>query len=194
MSDRPALYFDYTSPFAYLACERIDDLIPDAEWRPFAYPMVLQQRGRLEEVLGRDRNGILATATAQAADRGLPPLAPPPTWPFEGWSLLPLRAALYAEEQGLVREFSKAAFRKLFVESRSLAEEETVRAAAADAGLDPDETITATGQPEIKERLKKRTAEAFERGVNGIPTIAIGDRLFWGDDHLDEAAAAAARG
>jgi 2-hydroxychromene-2-carboxylate isomerase len=44
---------------------------------------------------------------------------------------------------------------------------------------------------EIKERLKSNTAEALERGVTGIPTVAIGDELFWGDDHLEEAATAA---
>jgi 2-hydroxychromene-2-carboxylate isomerase len=43
----------------------------------------------------------------------------------------------------------------------------------------------------IKERLKGNTEEALARGVTGIPTVAIGDELFWGDDRLDEAAAAA---
>jgi 2-hydroxychromene-2-carboxylate isomerase len=98
---------------------------------------------------------------------------------------------MHAEEHGRVKEFSRAAFRKVFVESRLLADLETIRAVAEEAGLDPDEAVEAVERPEIKDRLKERTEEAFARGVDGIPTVAVGDELFWGDDHLEEAAAAA---
>ena len=183
-------YFDFTSPYAYLASERIEELIPEAEWRPFAYPIVCQQIGKLEEVLARDGAAILANVSPRAAERGLP-LAPPPEWPFEGWSLMPLRAAVYAEEQGRLKEFTHAAFRMVFVESRPLTDLENVRGAARTAGLDPDATATAVEDPAIKQRLKDYTDEALARGVNGIPTVVVGDKVFWGDDHLDEAAAAA---
>jgi 2-hydroxychromene-2-carboxylate isomerase len=83
------------------------------------------------------------------------------------------------------------AFRKSFVEGRSLAELDNLLAAAREAGLDPDEVSEGIGRPEIKERLKGNTEEALARGVTGIPTVAIGDELFWGDDRLHEAAAAA---
>ena len=90
-----------------------------------------------------------------------------------------------ADELGRQREFGLAAFRKSFVESRSLADLDNVLAAATDAGLDPDEVAAGIQRDEIKERLKSNTAEALERGVTGIPTVAIGDELFWGDDHLE---------
>ena len=121
-----------------------------------------------------------------------PPFAPPDVWPVQSWSLTPLRAALVADELGRQREFGLAAFRKSFVESRSLAELDTVLDAAREAGLDPDEVATGIQRDDVKERLKTNTAEALERGVTGIPTVAIGDELFWGDDHLEDAAAAAA--
>jgi 2-hydroxychromene-2-carboxylate isomerase len=127
--------------------------------------------------------------TARVSDRGLPAFAPPEGWPIQSWSLAPLRAALVADELGRQREFALAAFRKSFVESRLLAEVPNVLAAAADAGLDPDEIAAGIQRDDIKERLKANTAEALERGVTGIPTVAIGDELFWGDDRLEEAAA-----
>lgn len=58
-------------------------------------------------------------------------------------------------------------------------------------GLDQDEVEAAIQRPEIKQQLKDHTEEAFARGVTGIPTVAVGDDLFWGDDRLEEAAAAA---
>lgn len=57
-------YFDFNSPCAYLASERIDDLIPDAEWKPFAYPILLRQIGKLEEVLAQDPRAVLKLVSA----------------------------------------------------------------------------------------------------------------------------------
>ena len=193
--DAPAVfYYDFNSPYAYLAAERIGDLIPGAEWRPIAFAVLLTRLGRLERALEQlDREGIAAEIAERAADRGLPPFAPPDGWPVETWSLAPLRAALVADERGRLREFSLAAYRSSFVESRSLAELDNLLAAAGEAGLEPDEVRGGIERPEIKERLKRNTEEALVRGVAGIPTVAIGDELIWGDDRLDEAAAAAGR-
>ena len=187
----PVFYYDFNSPYAYLAAERIDDLIPGAEWRPIAFAILLNKLGRLEDRLeGLDVAPVAAEISERAAARGLPPFAPPEGWPVETWSLTPLRAALVAEELGRQREFSLAAYRTSFVERRSLADVVNVLAAAADAGLEPAEVRDGIQRPEIKERLKLNTDEALDRGVTGIPTVAIGDELFWGDDRLEEAAAA----
>jgi 2-hydroxychromene-2-carboxylate isomerase len=190
---RPVFYFDFNSPYAYLAAVRIEDFVPDAEWRPIAFPILLHQLGRLEEVLQRDFPNVLPEVRERAAARGLPPLEPPPGWPVESWSLAPLRATVFATERGLGREFALAAFRKVFVESRSLAEPDGLRDAAAEAALDPDEVAAAIQRADIKQRLKDQTNAAIERGITGIPTVEIGDELYWGDDHLEEAAAAATR-
>ena len=191
--DAPAVfYYDFNSPYAYLAAERIGELIPDAEWRPIAFAIVLAKLGRLDRRLAElDPAPIAAEIAERATDRGLPPFAPPAAWPVETWSLVPLRAALVADERGRLHEFSRTAFRKSFVESRSLAELDNVLAAAREAGLEPDEVREGVERPEIKERLKGNTEEALARGLTGIPTVAVGEELFWGDDHLEQAAAAA---
>ena len=186
-------YYDFNSPYAYLAAERIDSLVPDAEWRPIAFAILLDQLGRLEPALERlDPEPTGAEVAGRAAERGLPPFAPPEAWPIETWSLVPLRAAVFADDRGRLREFSAAAYRTSFVQSRSLAELDNVLGAAREAGLEPDDVREAIGRPEIKQQLKAYTEEALARGVTGIPTVAIGDELFWGDDRLEEAAAAAA--
>ena len=168
----PVFYFDFNSPYAYLAAARIEALIPDADWRPIAFPFLLHQQGRLDDVLRRDFPNVLPEVRGRAADRGLPPVEPPPGWPVESWSLAPLRAAVFAG-------------------SRSLTDDATLRDAAAQAGLDPVEVEEAIARPDVKQRLKDNTDEAHDRGVKGIPTVAIGEELFWGDDRLEEAAAAA---
>jgi 2-hydroxychromene-2-carboxylate isomerase len=182
-------YYDFNSPYAYLAAERIDELVPGAEWRPIAFAILLNQLGELDKRLTNLNTApVVEEVTARASDRGLPAFAPPDGWPVQSWSLAPLRAALVAEELGRQREFALAAFRKAFVESRLLSDVEHTLAAAADAGLDADQVRDGIQREDVKERLKRNTAEALDRGVTGIPTVAIGDQLFWGDDRLDQAA------
>jgi 2-hydroxychromene-2-carboxylate isomerase len=182
-------YYDFNSPYAYLAAERLDEFVPGAEWRPIAFAILLNQLGELDKRLTNLNTApVVEEVTARVTDRGLPAFAPPDAWPVQSWSLTPLRAAIVADGLGRQREFGLAAFRKAFVESRSLAELPNVLAAAGDAGLDPDEIAAGIQRDEVKEQLKANTAEALERGVTGIPTVAIGDELFWGDDRLDQAA------
>ena len=127
----------------------------------------------------------------RAAERGLPPVRWPPGWPDESYSLLPLRAALVADAHGRLREFSFEAFRLMFAEGRALDDPEPVLEAAAAAGLNPDAVSVRLENPEIKARLRQHTDDAIARGVTGVPTVAVGGALFWGDDLLETAAAAA---
>jgi 2-hydroxychromene-2-carboxylate isomerase len=185
-------FYDFNSPYAYLAAERLEELVPGAEWRPIAFAILLDQLGELDERLTNLNTApVVEEVTARLTDRGLPAFAPPDGWPVQSWSLAPLRAAIVAEEMGRQREFALAAFRKSFVESRPLSDVDNVLAAATAAGLDADQVGEGIQRADVKERLKANTAEALERGVTGIPTVAIGDRLFWGDDRLEEASAAA---
>jgi 2-hydroxychromene-2-carboxylate isomerase len=185
----PIFYYDFNSPYAYLAAERMDALVPGAEWKPIAFAILLNEQGRLQErLVNLDTAPVVTEVSRRLADRGMPDLAPPASWPVESWSLTPLRAALVADELGRQREFGLAAFRRAFVRGEALAELETTLDVAREAGLDPDDVAAGIQRVEIKDRLKRNTAEALERGVTGIPTVAIGDELFWGDDRLEEAA------
>ena len=188
MGDGPVFWFDFNSPFVYLAAERIDGFLPDAEWRPLAYPFLLGRRGRLEEAMARDPAVVFAAAAPRVEALGLPPLAPPEGWPKTTWSLTPLRAAVFADERGRLKEFTRAAYRKAFAESLPLTELDNVLAAAREAGLDPGEVAEAVERPDVKQRVKDSTEAAFERGVDGIPTFEVGGELIWGDDRLEEAA------
>ena len=57
------------------------------------------------------------------------------------------------------------------------------------AGIDRRELQDATRDPRIKLALRRATDAAHERGVIGVPTIAVDEQLFWGDDRLEDAAA-----
>ena len=70
---------------------------------------------------------------------------------------------------------------------------DNVLIAAAACELHPKAVIKGIETRSVKARLQQVTADAIARGVTGVPTVAVGDELFWGDDRLEDAVAAAAR-
>jgi 2-hydroxychromene-2-carboxylate isomerase len=189
MGGDAVFYYDFNSPFAYIAAHRVDDVLPGARWQPIAFAFVLRAAQREPWSFDAETRGpTMRDCEARAAALGLP-LRWPEGWPRDNYSLLPLRAAVLAERAGRLREFSRAAFRWNFAENGRLGETETLRA-AEEASLDPDELKAHLGDDDVKQAVKDATSAAIELGVYGVPTVQIGDELFWGDDRLEEAAAA----
>lgn len=175
-------YYDLSSPFAYLSALRVDELIPGIEWRPIAFPFLLRAQGRVPWSLQPGREEGMREVERRAAERGLPPVRWAEGWPAQTWSVDAIRGAVHADRQGRQREWTRAAFEVLFVEGRP--QGEAIEEIAQRAGVDP----AGIHDDEVKQRLRDSTDEAIARGVPGIPTMAIGDELFWGDDRLEEAA------
>jgi 2-hydroxychromene-2-carboxylate isomerase len=183
-------YFDLGSPFAYLTAERIDAVFGEPVlWQPVSLGALFKLTGRSSWALGdhRRRDAGMADIEARAQRYGLPPLRWPDPWPSH--YLMAMRAATYAFEAGRGREFTLQAFRDAFAEGNDLSVPENVRDSAERAGLDPRDVEAAVQDPAIKARLRAATDAAYARGVFGVPTIAVGDELLWGDDRLEEAAA-----
>lgn len=182
-------FYDLSSPYAYLAAERIDALLPDAVWEPIAFGPLLAETGRVPWSLkAQTRAEGIAEIERRAATRGLPPLRWAEGWPADSYSVMPPRAALWAREQGMVKEVSMALFRRLFVDGEPLNDLDTVLGCAREAGADAEALRAALATDELKRGLREATSTAIARGVVGVPTFAVGEELFWGDDRLEDAA------
>jgi 2-hydroxychromene-2-carboxylate isomerase len=105
-----------------------------------------------------------------------------------------MRAATVARREGKVTEFSLTAFRAMHLDRRDLTERSELVATCSEAGLDPEHVLTEIRQQDVKDELRAVTEEAHARGVPGVPTVIVGEQVFWGDDRLDEAAAARGQG
>jgi len=187
-------YFDLGSPFAYLAAERIAQALPEpVEWQPVSLGALFKLNGRSSWALaGPDRRQAgMAEVERRAALHGLPALRWPDPWPTN--YLFAMRAATFAFRAGRGREFTVQAFRQAFQHGRDLEIHEHVLTAAEEAGLDRQAVEHAASDPQIKLALRAATDAADELGVFGVPTLAIGEELFWGDDRLADAAAKLAR-
>lgn len=187
---RATFYFDLGSPFAYLTAERIGRVVAEpVRWQPISLGALFKLTGRSSWGLaGADsrRDGI-AEVQRRARRYGLPPVRWPEPWP--GNYLMAMRAATFAQRTEGVERFAICAFRNAFQAAHDLSVPARVLQAASDAGLDPTEVEQATRDEQVKLALREATDEAHRLGVFGVPTVAVGAELFWGDDLLEDAAA-----
>ncbi len=191
---RATFYFDLGSPYAWLTAERISGLFTDAEleqpeWQPILLGGLFQRFGRDSWANGPGREEGIAEVERRAAAYGLPRLAWPEPWP--GNTLVAMRAATFAKQTGRSVSFALAAFRQAFAAGRDLSEHDNVLIAAAACELHPNAVIKAVQTEAVKGALREATDRAAELGVIGVPSIAVGDEVFWGDDRVEEAVAVA---
>jgi 2-hydroxychromene-2-carboxylate isomerase len=196
VSDRPTFYYDLASPYAYLAAERIAGVFDQAgaeqpEWEPILLGGLFKRFGRGSWALTPERETGMREIERRAQAYGLPPLRWPDPWP--GNSLTAMRAATFAKEIGRTISFSLAAYRQAFAAGRDLTEPDNVFIAAASSELHPRALEAAIGRDAIKERLRAATDRAGDLGVVGVPAVVVDGEVFWGDDQLERAAAAAGR-
>jgi 2-hydroxychromene-2-carboxylate isomerase len=184
--DRPLFYYDLGSPYSWLAAERINSLFPEPPvWRPILLGGLFKALGRRSWATTDAREVGMQEVERRAAEYGLPAVKWPDPWP--GNTLFAMRVATYAAEIGKGVSFPLAAFRQAFAGGRDLSEPDSVMIAAAACELHPNAVIRAATQESVKDALKAATEEALERGVEGVPSVAIGEQVFWGDDRLSEA-------
>ena len=173
-------YFDFLSPFSYLQLTQFDRLPPDVEvtCRPVLFAGLLGHWGHKGPAeIPAKRVHTYRWCHWYAARHGIP-FRMPPAHPFN--PLRPLRLAVaHDSDPALVR----AVFDVVWAEGRDPSRDKEWQALTARLGLaDADEAIA---RREVKDRLRKSTEEAAERGVFGVPTFAIGEELFWGLDSTD---------
>lgn len=192
---RPIFYFDLGSPYAYLAAERVSGLfaeaeLPQPEWQPVLLGGLFRKLGRDSWGNGPGREEGMAECERRAAAYGLPPIVWPEPWP--GNMLTAMRAATFAKQTGRTVSFALAAFRQQFAAGRDLSEPENVAIAGAACELHPKALLKAVQTEVVKRGLREVTEAAAARGVEGVPAMVVSGEVFWGDDRLEEAVAAAA--
>ena len=193
-ADRPTFYYDVGSPYAYLAAERVNGLFAEAgaeapEWQPVLLGGLFKRFGRGSWALTPGREEGIRECERRASAYGLPPIRWPD--PFPGNMLAAMRAAAFAKELGKAVSFSLAAFRQAFAAGCDLSDPDNVAIAAAAAEIHPRALHAALDRETVKVRLREATDRAGDLGVRGVPTVVVEADVYWGDDRLDEAAAAA---
>lgn len=176
MPTRPiAFYFDFVDPASYLAAQVVLDAGAEAavDWRGFELRVPPQPMLNPVDPAWADRQSR-ALAYAEAA--GVPMATPD----FLPWTRKAHELAEFAGDKGHRGELVQALFRAHFVAGRDIGRIDVLAEVAAEAGLDGAEARTTLGVDRCAGAVVEARALALERGVDGVPVLAVGGRRLAG--------------
>jgi len=177
-------YFDYISSNAYLAWKQLPPLASrfgvTIEPIPVLFAGLLEAHGQLgpaeviPKALWMAKNNL-----RKAIQLGLP-LNRPRHHPFS--PLLSLRVSGLPMPEAERSALIDALFDAVWARELHVSEPAVVEQIATELGLDGAKLVAQAQQPEAKARLRAQTDAAIAAGVFGVPSMIVGDELFWGYD------------
>ena len=179
-------YYDYGSPYSYLADTQVAAIAKRAGATLVRKPMLL---GGVFKATGNSSPAALAQKSRWSAF-DMPMWARHYGVPFQRNPFFPvntlalMRGAAAAQIDGLFERYHPAIYKAMWVDGRNLNDIAEVAEVLTAAGLDARQFGTRIQDQDAKDRLKATTDEAVARGVFGAPTSFVGDIMFFGNDRL----------
>ena len=189
MGQQLEFFFDYASPYSYLADLCLDGVRArtgcDLVYRPMLLGGVFKATGNtspaVEPVEAKRNYGMLELR--RFVERSGAPFEMNPHFPVN--SLGVMRGAYAAMARDVFADYHRAIFDAMWVGGRDLSKPEVCAAVLEAAGLEGEELLATTQEPPIKEQLLRTTEEAVSRGVFGAPSFFVGDALYFGNDRIE---------
>lgn len=183
-------YFDFSSPYGYLASTRINALaahhLRRVTWRPILLGPMFKAAGTAP-LVGVPLKGPYSVRDFARTARFLGvPYKQPDSFPTGTQNAA--RAFYWINDRDPVRahQFAAACYYTYFGQGIDITPAEKVAEIAASLGKDRDAALAAMADPAVKERLKHEVDAALARGVFGSPFIIVDGEPFWGNDRLDQ--------
>jgi 2-hydroxychromene-2-carboxylate isomerase len=177
-------YFDFASPYGFLAAMQIDQVKRQVLWRPFLLGAVYKRFGQspLEHPLKRDYV-IKIDAPRMARQIGLELKVPAD---FPAHALPPSRAFYWIDRQDGAKAiaFAKEAYRKYWLEGGATSDQEVAVEAGETAGFKKDALLAGMRETGVKDRLLRENDTAIAKGVFGSPFFIVDGEHFWGSDRI----------
>ncbi|MBI2316451.1 MAG: 2-hydroxychromene-2-carboxylate isomerase [Betaproteobacteria bacterium] len=190
MSQPIEFYFDFSSPYGYIASEKIDAIAArygrEVRWHPFLLGVAHKVTGGRAPIGVALKDAYYKNDFERSARFHGVPYRLPSKFPIA--SLAPTRAFFWLEAKDAARAkaLAKALYRAFFVEDVDISAAENVAGVCAKLGLRADEVLAALNDPVLKERTKAGVDGAVARGVFGSPHFIVDGEHFWGADRLDQ--------
>jgi 2-hydroxychromene-2-carboxylate isomerase len=179
-------YFDFLSPYAYLAHTQLPGLAQRHGLRIEYHPIDLQQAklavgntGPSNREMPIKHRHLRLDLQRWAALYGAP-LVPPAAYGSTRLNLGMFYAMAVADAQ----RYADSAWHRVWGKGGAMDDDNLLRGLAGDLGWPVDEFLSYVGSNEATQRLATSNAEALRRGVFGVPTMLVGDEMWWGNDRL----------
>ncbi|MBE7461169.1 MAG: 2-hydroxychromene-2-carboxylate isomerase [Burkholderiales bacterium] len=190
MAEPIEFYFDFSSPYSYIASEVIDGLAErygrKVKWRPMLLGVVFQKTGQPLLVNVPLKGEYSLRDFARSARYHGVPFKFPAKFPLSTVSAARAYYWLHGQDCAKARQFARAAFRAYWVDGRDISDLAVLQEIAAGLGVDPAALAAGVATPEIKERLRAETEAALAKGMCGAPWFVVDGEPFWGADRLPQ--------
>ena len=184
-------WFDFSSPFGYLASTRIEALAAkykrETIWRPFLLGAVYKVNG-VVPTPNVPLKGDYARIDILRSGRfyGIP-IKVPSNFPIG--SVAAARAFYWADGQDAAqaKRLAAALYKAYFVDGIDIANAENVVKIAAACGFDAAAAAAGMGDQSVKDRTKQEVDAAIAKGIFGSPYLIVDGEPFWGMDRMEQA-------
>lgn len=187
-------YFDYSSPYGYLASERIEAVAArhnrTLRWHPILLGAIFKLTGQ-QPLTEAPLKGDYAIKDFNRSARQFGINYQHPS-PFPIGSIAACRATIWIRENdndtvcAKQPAFIHSVFRAFYVEGKDITDATVLMQLAADLDIDPDSLAQGIGTPTIKDALRQDNEAAIARGVFGSPMFIADDEPFWGHDRIEQ--------
>jgi len=183
-------YFDFSSPYGYLASEKIEALAAkhgrSVDWHPILLGVVFKQTGAVPLTSVPLKGDYSRRDMARSARFHGIGFRMPSTFPIATQAAA--RIVLWATQRdgGLAAKTVHSLYRAFFVDDIDISNADAAAAVAASCGGDAAAARAAVDDPAIKDALKRENEQAMGKGVFGSPFFIVDGEPFWGLDHLDQ--------
>jgi len=186
MATELEFFFDYGSPFSYLADTQLKGLAERTGalvvYRPMLLGGVFKETGNASPIAIEAKRKYAMNDLQRWANHYGVPAPGNPHFPINTIRLM--RGAIAAERAGVFAAYHRAIFDAFWREGLNLGDAAVVRGTLQRAGLDAERVAAMSEEHAVKDGLRVATEAAVARGAFGAPTFFVGEQMFWGNDRL----------
>lgn len=184
MAQQIEFFYDFRSPYSYLAFTQLREMDVDIALRPMQILKVMEKVGNVPTTITCAAKGRYARVDlARWAQRYGVAINPSNMRDNDGDACS--RAVLATSSPAEAAAITLALYRACWSDAKTLATTDDILTVIAASGLDPAPVAARIDAPEVVAQLDANTDEAVERGVFGSPTVFVRDAMFFGNDRLD---------
>lgn len=181
-------YFDFSSPYGYLASAFIDDIAArhgrEVAWHPILLGPVFKTSGN-SPLVGQPLKGTYAVHDFPRTARYLKvPFVLPSPFPIATVAAARAFYWIHDRDAAQAKALARALFSRFYTEGKDISAAEIVVDVAALIGVDGNTLSAALGEQAVKDRLRDEVDAAIAHGVCGSPFFIIDGEPFWGSDRL----------
>ena len=180
-------YFDYGSPFSYVAHTRLPEILRraggEAQYRIMLLGGVFQLTGNSSPAFNPLKWPNSQRDLQRYVGKYQVPFQRNPHFPVN--TLKAMRGAVVAESQGILPRYTDAVFAGMWRDGEKMDDDAVLARVLGAAGIDPARLLPRIAEDAVKQTLKSYTEAAVKRGVFGAPTFFVDGEMFFGQDRLD---------